>query len=93
MSPDPREQEVIDKLSRLVAAPPFAGDFEKAFAHYSAGSGDLNEADVMVLLADAGIGTWLTRRWWAGAFMKRVDADGNRVISLAELRAKIEGKA
>jgi len=90
MPTDPRETEFIDKVRALIAAAPFSGDWEACFDHYAGGSRDLTEAELMVLLEDAGIGSWWSRRGWAGRVMQRVDSNGDRVISLAELRARIE---
>jgi Ca2+-binding EF-hand superfamily protein len=93
MAHDAQRRELIDKVSALFAER-FGCDFRKAFEHYDRDKqdGGINRADLMELLADAGIGSWLTRSWWAVGVLDALDNDKDGVISQAELDAVLEAE-
>ena len=88
MATEEQRQELIDKVSKLVADR-FGGDYERAFAYYDSDpkDGRINRAELGRLLADAGIGNWLTRGAWTAGILKALDADRDGTISPEELRA------
>ena len=91
MANDDNKQEIDDKVTALVRGR-FAGDYKAAFAHYDADSnGVIDKDELKVLLADAGIGSGLTRWAWASGIMKEVDRDSDGGISWAEFEAVFEG--
>ena len=91
MRRDNIEEEVVEKISRFVADE-FKGDFAAAFAEYDKNDdSQISMTELKLFLADAGVGSRLTREMYVLGVMKHVDGDDDRRISLAELRSKIEG--
>jgi hypothetical protein len=75
MTTDAQKKELQDKVNRLVAAR-FGGDYTRAFGHYDQSKdGKINRAELLNLLADAGIGNWLTRGAWADGIIAELDTD------------------
>ena len=90
---DPRRRELIDKVARLVAAA-HAGDYRSVFAAYDGdGDGKIGTPELVRLLADAGVGSRLTRTAWAAAVVCELDADGDDLISLAEFERVLKPPA
>lgn len=87
MATEAQKQELTDKVTKLVEER-FGGDYARAFAHYDAdGDGRIDRAELGRLLADAGIGNWLTRGAWAAGIVAALDADRDGTISAPELQA------
>jgi hypothetical protein len=81
------EKELKDKVTKLVDSK-FGGDWDKAFAHYAAKSGagaEVERDDLLLMLEDADIGSWLTRGAWADGIMEEVDVSKDKRISREEL--------
>lgn len=90
MADDDKRQEVDDKVTALVRGR-FGGDYKAAFAHYDADrNGVIDRDELKALLADAGIGSGLTRWAWAQGILGAVDADGDGAISWAEFERVFE---
>lgn len=91
MASDENKREVEEKVSALVASR-FGGDYRAAFAHYdSDGDGAIRKDELKLLLADAGIGSGLTRWAWASGILDELDTDGDGGISWAEFDAVFRG--
>lgn len=82
-----QKDELKDKVADLVRGR-FAGDYRRAFDHYDSDpkNGKISRNELTKLLADAGIGTWLTRGLWASAIIEELDTDRDGSISEAEFR-------
>jgi hypothetical protein len=81
------ETEVIDKITAICKRN-FQGQLPLMFANY-APTGKLNFADLMTVLADAGVGNMLDRPLYANRIIAALDSDHDSMISLAELTAAI----
>ena len=91
MADDDKKQVIDDKVTALVTAR-FGGDYKAAFAHYDADkNGTIDKDELKGLLADAGIGSGLTRWAWANGVMGEVDANADGGISWAEFEAVFHG--
>jgi Ca2+-binding EF-hand superfamily protein len=92
MATDAQKQELVDKVSKLVADR-FGGDYDRAFAHYDSApkDGRITKAELGELLKDAGIGNWLTRGAWARGILAALDADKDGTISRPEFEAALQG--
>ena len=87
MASEENKRELEAKVTALVTSR-FGGDFRAAFAHYDAdGSGVITKDELRKLLADAGVGTGLTRWAWVGGVIDALDADGDGGVSWAECDA------
>lgn len=87
MATEAQEQELTNKVTRLVADR-FGGDFTKLFEHYDSNKdGRISKAELGAMLSDAGIGNWITRGSWASGIIDALDADKNGTISPAEFQA------
>jgi Ca2+-binding EF-hand superfamily protein len=91
MPRDARRQELIDKVGRLLRAR-FRGSYRLAFAYYDRQrkDGNINVQELVRLLQDAGIGTWLTRGSWAQAIVASLDTNRDGAISFGEFEAALE---
>lgn len=92
MATESQRQELMDRVSRLVAAR-FGGDYRKAFDHYDDDKrdGGINRTELERLLKDAGVGSWLTRGAWADGIIAELDADKDGSISAAEFEGVLKG--
>ena len=91
MASEADKLEVEKKVSALVAAR-FGGDYRAAFSHYDSDTdGTIRKDELKVLLADAGIGSGLTRWAWASGILDELDKDGDGGISWAEFDAVFRG--
>ncbi|QEL19228.1 EF-hand domain-containing protein [Limnoglobus roseus] len=87
MASEENRRELDEKVTALVATR-FGGDYRAAFAHYDAnGDGVVSKDELKALLADAGIGSGLTRWAWANGIIEAVDANRDGVIDWAEFEA------
>jgi Ca2+-binding EF-hand superfamily protein len=87
MATDAQRKELQDKVNRLVAAR-FGSDYDRAFGHYDRSKdGTISRDELLTLLVDAGIGSWLTRGIWADGILAELDADKDGKISKAEFQA------
>lgn len=72
----PREQELQDKVQRLVERR-FGGDYQAAFDHYdSSDDRAIGRKELLRLLDDAGIGNLVTRGAWADGILDKIDGQG-----------------
>ena len=80
-----QKDELRDKISELVRDQ-FGGDYHKAFDHYDGDvtDGKISPRELTELLADAGVGNWLTRGAWASGIIAELDTDKDGSISRAE---------
>ena len=91
MASEANKLEVEEKVSALVAIR-FGGDYRAAFAHYDTdGDGAIRKDELRILLADAGIGSGLTRWAWASGILDELDTDSDGGISWAEFDAVFRG--
>ncbi len=86
---DPNVTELKTKIARLVTRN-FQGDTRAAFNHYAGADGQINRDELTRILADAGIGNFITRGAWVSGVMERVDGNANNKISWAEFEAVIQ---
>lgn len=89
MADDENVKELVRKVRDLVDRK-HGGSYEKAFAHYAkkdTKDGKVNRSELQDLLSDAGIGTWATRGAWASGITKKLDRDGDAMISAKEFEA------
>jgi len=81
---DARSREVIAKVGALVTDR-FRGSYRLAFKYYDADDDDvITMADLVRLLADAGVGFRMTRELWAAGVIDALDRDGDDRISWKE---------
>jgi Ca2+-binding EF-hand superfamily protein len=94
MASEEQKREVQDKVSRLVTEK-FAGDYQRAFAHYDNGpkDGRIDAAELTQLLKDAGIGNWFTRDAWVEGIIDALDTDQDGAISATEFNAVLKSSA
>jgi hypothetical protein len=88
---DENIKELQDKVTRLVEGK-FGGDWDRAFAHYASTKGApgiLDRDELMQVLEDAGIGSWVTRGLWADGVIKELDTSRDRSISHEEFRTML----
>ena len=91
MASEEQKRELVGKVSALVASR-FGGDYRAAFDHYDADrNGVVSKGELKALLADAGVGTGLTRWAWADGIIDELDTDGDGTISWAEFDAVFKG--
>jgi Ca2+-binding EF-hand superfamily protein len=79
--------EVIEKVTRLVAVR-FDGDWRDAFDEYDHnGDGKINGEELTKMLAEAGVGSRLTRSMWVRGVIESMDGDLDQCISWDEFQA------
>ena len=92
MATEAQLREVKEKVLELVNGK-YGGDWDAMFRAY-AGKGGIgtlvDKTELMTMLEDAGIGSWLTRGKWADGILSEVDTSGDKAISEAELRAALQ---
>ncbi|QEL17456.1 EF-hand domain-containing protein [Limnoglobus roseus] len=76
--------EILMKVRRVVDAR-FGGDIRAAFDHYDTNrNGLMSMSELNALLADAGVGFWLTRWSWVNGVAHDLDANQDGRVSWAE---------
>ncbi|MGH7172640.1 MAG: EF-hand domain-containing protein [Gemmataceae bacterium] len=82
---DAQKNELRDKVGKLVSNR-FGGDYHDAFDYYDGDvkDGKISGRELSKLLADAGVGNWLTRGAWASGIIAELDTDKDGTISKAE---------
>ena len=91
MASDENKRELEEKVTALVTDR-FGGDYRAAFAHYDAdGNGSIDKSELRTLLAEAGIGSGLTRGVWASGILSELDTDGDGSISWEEFDTVFRG--
>lgn len=89
---DPRQQ-IIEKVTALVARKPWFGDWRKCFDFYDVDAdGRISNLELTLLLVDAGVGNWWTRSEWARRIVEVMDANADGKISFEEFLAEVEAK-
>lgn len=88
--PESRKAELVRKISALVLAK-FGGDYCAAYNHYAPG-GRMYEDQIYKLLADAGVGGWLSRGAYVRGLLAAVDGDGDGAIQWDEFMAAAGGQ-
>ena len=82
------EAELQTKIHKLVRDK-FDGAFRKGFDHYAAVHGEeskIGPSALERLLADAGVGNWLTRSLWVEGILNKLDKDKDGAISWNEFK-------
>ena len=91
MANQEQRQELEEKISAL-ATSRFGGDYRAAFGHYdSNGDGEISKDELKALLADAGIGSGLTRWAWAKGIVEELDVSDDGTISWEEFETVVRG--
>lgn len=86
-----RKTAVLEKLSHYVAAN-YGGDYKAAFDGRDRDhDGVIRSAELIDLLADAGVGSVFTRPAWAYEVIRLLDLDSDRGISWSEFEAAVRG--
>jgi len=87
--PSSDQDEVVDKVTSLVNRL-FEGNFEQAFRAYDSNAdGRIDRDELTNLLADAGIGSWVTRGAWAAAVIAVLDTSSDGCISWPEFEEAV----
>ena len=92
MASSDQKQELVHKVTQLINAK-FGGDWDRAFDHYAKATGSgalLERTDLLEVLEEAGIGSWMTRGMWADGVIKELDLSGDKSISRHEFRSALE---
>ncbi len=78
-------QELKDKVGARIDSE-FGGDWYKGYQHYAnlGGNNIVERKQLLVLLEDAGIGSWLTRGAWADGIMEELDTNTDKQLSWTE---------
>lgn len=86
-----QKQELKEKVTKLVGDR-FGGDYSKAFDHYDSDNkdGKISKDELVRLLADAGVGTWMTRGMWADGIIAELDTDKDGSISGVEFECALK---
>ncbi len=86
-----QQQELREKVSALIQFR-FEGDYRKAFDHYDSRQkdGKIDKVELKRLLADAGVGSWLTRDAWADGIITALDTDQDGTISSVEFEKTLQ---
>ena len=84
---DPRVTELKRNVSSLVARR-FNGDYKRAFVHYDGDQdGRMTKEEIVAMLADAGVGNFVTRGMWADGILEKLDMNHDRGVSWGEFDA------
>ena len=84
MASEANRRELEEKVKALVAAR-FGGDYRAAFDHYDADrDGHITRAELLTVLRDAAVGSWLTRNVYAKEAVRVLDTDADGGISWEE---------
>jgi hypothetical protein len=93
MANEKQIKELKEKVAALVQNK-FGGDWYRGFTYYAAkngGSSAVEKEDLLVLLEDAGIGSWITRGAWADGILDAADKNKDKTISWEEFEALLQG--
>lgn len=93
MANEKQIKELKEKISALVQNK-FGGDWYRGFNHYAAkngGTSTVEKEDLLVLLEDAGVGSWLTRGAWADGIIDAADKNKDKSISWDEFEELLQG--
>lgn len=86
-APDDNEKELKEKVGALVRGR-YGNDYRKAFDHYDTDNdGAVSKDELKKLLADAGVGSGLTRGAWASGVIDKMDKGNDGKIQWAEFEA------
>src|SRR5258706_10413208 len=84
---DDHERELKTKVGALVQSK-FGGNYKAAFEHYDADkSGSIDKHELVHLLADAGVGSGLTRGTWASRIIEKLDSNADGAIEWSEFES------
>ena len=93
MANEQQIKELKDKVAALVQSK-FGGDWYRAFNHYAGkngGTGEVDKEDLLAMLEDAGVGSWLTRGAWADGIIGELDKNKDKSISWSEFETLLQG--
>ncbi len=94
MANEKQIKELKEKVAALVQNK-FGGDWYRGFNHYAlktGGSASVEKEDLLVMLEDAGVGSWLTRGAWADGIIGELDKNRDKSISWEEFEALLQGQ-
>jgi hypothetical protein len=84
---DDHERELKTKVGALVQSK-FGGNYKAAFEHYDADkSGSVDKNELVHLLAEAGVGSGITRGTWASRIIAKLDANADGAIEWSEFES------
>jgi hypothetical protein len=66
-------------------------ELKEKVAAKNGGSSAVEKEDLLVLLEDAGIGSWITRGAWADGILDAADKNKDKTISWEEFEALLQG--
>lgn len=92
MASEEQIAELKQKITTLIDTK-YGGDWTKAFNHYaglSGSSGLVEREDLLQLLKDAQIGSWLTRGAWADGIVEELDTNADAAISWSEFESVLK---
>lgn len=90
---DEHERELKQKVGALVTHK-FGGDYKRAFGHYDTdGDGAIGKAELVALLADAGVGSGMTRGIWASKIIDKLDTSSDGTIDWSEFESVFKARA
>lgn len=90
---DDHERELKQKVGALVTNK-FGGDYKKAFGHYDTdGDGAIGKSELVAMLADAGVGSGMTRGIWAGKIIDKLDSSSDKKIDWSEFESVFTARA
>ncbi len=93
MANEKQIKELKEKVQSVVTSK-YGGDWYRGFQDYAAKHGSstvVEKDDLMMLLEDAGVGSWLTRGAWADGILKELDKNKDGGISWEEFEALLKG--
>jgi hypothetical protein len=86
---DPNAKELKEKVGKLVKAK-FNDDYKLAFDHYAGKDNSVGADEIKILLADANVGTFLTRGRWVDGILEKIDKNKNNKIEWAEFEPALK---